>query len=491
MNRPSLSPDGTPVIWWIATSSKKQKMSPLGQLRWCRQISAEHGFYPVAILRVPGHSRQYIEYAEAARDLPAYRRLLEVLPALKPRFVLCVSRDRLGREALAVQVEAYCERHGCKVWSGRTGRPVESNVGQVYAAGFETTMSRASTRQFVEDRLRSMRRRVVEKRLPYTHVEYGYRIVRDEAGHSVGVDLDPERAETRRWIDRQFMAGAAPHEIAVSLNARGVKPMRGAMWRSNAIQLLLHSRFPSGSIQVRLNGEALLVEGVQPRLRTPEQQAEIDRRFRLRRRGSQRGTYGLNPWYGVAYCADCGARMVRQRNENGLFYHGCGRFRQMRDAGRPECSPHFTPDSMLVEALAAFFQDIGSQEVDVTDRTAELAEARARLKLVQAQKRQAARDKIKYGQAAGDFEAVLGELVEAERAVEKEIARLQSETAGRATRAEVEATMRLLSGMDVRAWLASEDPAEVRRTLAGIVRLECPQRPPRQKEPKPHVRLAV
>jgi len=138
--RPALDPNGIPVIWWIGTSTKHQKYSPLVQFDWCWKMSLENNFYPVAILRVPGHSRSYIFYQDAANDIPAYRQLFSILQRndhAKPKYLLTQARDRLGRNALAVQVEALCDELGCKIWSGRIGRPVESTVGQIFASGME------------------------------------------------------------------------------------------------------------------------------------------------------------------------------------------------------------------------------------------------------------------------------------------------------------------------------------------------------------------
>lgn len=493
MRKPELNPGGVPVIWWIATSTKKQKMSPRAQLTWCRQTSAEHGFYPIAVLRVPGHSRQYIFWHEAEADLAAYHCLPRVLGQERARFLLCVSRDRLGRDALAAQVEALCERHACKVWSGRTGRPVEGAVGQVYAAGFETTMSRASTRQFVEDRQRSFRRRVLDKGLPYTKPEFGYRIVRDSSGRSVGIECDPEHAEVRRWIDRQFVNGVSPGEIAKLLNARAVPPPRGQLWRPNTIRALLRSPFAAGVLHVQLNGEQLTVQGQQPILRPPEVQAEVQRLMRLRSHGSQRGTFGDNPWYGVAYCAACGARMVRQRRQTGKHYHLCGSYRQAQTEGRPaDCTPHWTPDWMMVRALADFFTAPPELLINQPpDRSGELRGLQERLAEVRAQKRQAVRDKIKYRQVAGDFEAVLDELLEDETALLAQIAQVESEIASRPARAEVDALVTLLTGTDVKAWLNGRSPATIRKRLAGVVRLDCHQRELYSREPLPSVRLAI
>lgn len=145
--RPQLSRSGIPVIWWIGTSTRHQKHSPIVQFEWCWQTSLEHGFYPIALFRVPGHSRSYIFYQDAARDLPAYAKLINLLrnnTTTKPKLLLTIARDRLGRNALATQVEALCDEAGCQIWSGRTGQPVEGNVGQIFASGMELTLSRAS-----------------------------------------------------------------------------------------------------------------------------------------------------------------------------------------------------------------------------------------------------------------------------------------------------------------------------------------------------------
>jgi len=218
--RERLNPQGTPVIWWIGTSTRQQKHSPLVQFEWCWKTSLENNLYPMAVLRVPGHSRNYIFYHDAAKELPAYAKLLKIVQEnsiVKPKLLLTMARDRMGRNALATQVEALCDSIGCQIWSGRTGQPITSNVGQIFASGMELTMSRAESYQTQERRTGAIIRRVKEKKLPYGKPEYGYKVVRDERGKSVGIDANHQTAPTRQLIDQWFIEGNSPIEIALRL----------------------------------------------------------------------------------------------------------------------------------------------------------------------------------------------------------------------------------------------------------------------------------
>lgn len=483
--RPVLDPAGTPCIWWVATSSKQQKLSPLGQLRKLREASAANGLYPVAVLRVPGHSRQYIQYSEAAADLAAYRQLLTVLAERKPKFLLCVARDRLGREALMMQVEAYCDRAGCKVWSLRTGAPQES-IGQIYSAGMESTMSRAETRVMVERRAAAMTRRVTDHGLAYTRLIYGYRIVRDAAGKSIGAEPDPEQAPVLQWIDAQFVAGKSNKEIVQRLNARGVPSPQGKKWTTGRLRYLLHSTFPTGLIQVKLAGRRVEVQGIHEPLRTPETQAEIERLFRLRRKNSSRGTAGYNRWYGIAHCGTCGGRMSRVKGKGGRVYLVCGRWRLSVDQGlRPVvCSAHRTADGVVLAAVVNLFADPSAWEAAPPVPPA-LGPVRERLAEVRRQKRQAVRDRVQYKSADAEFGVVLSELAEAERSLLAEITELEAAELARPDAAR----MQVLASFVTPAWLDEAAPEDVRALLAGVVRVDCPQRPLYARTPLPHARL--
>lgn len=72
----------------------------------------------VAIYRVPGHSRKYIFFQNAEREIPAYRELRSDCEVRAFDVLWCRARDRLGRtDALIAQVEALVANAGAEVYS--------------------------------------------------------------------------------------------------------------------------------------------------------------------------------------------------------------------------------------------------------------------------------------------------------------------------------------------------------------------------------------
>lgn len=491
MTKPQLDPGGIPVLWWIATSTKAQKLSPLAQWRLLRQVSEQNGLRPVCVLRVPGYSRQYIFWHEAASDLAAYRQLPGVLERLRPKFLLVQARDRLGREALAGQVEALCERYGCKVWSIRLGEPLGGNVGQIFAAGMETTMSRAESEQTNERRMAAMRRRVEDHKLPYNQPEYGYVTVRDDRGRPVGVAVDPEEGPIRQLMDEWFAGGLSARDIAIRLNRRGVRSPRGKDWAQPTVFNLLRSRFASGWLKVAFEEKTVEVEGDHPRLRTAEMQAAIDGRWQHRKRGSQRGTSGGSRFYGVAFCADCGGRMHRNNVYQGTRYYACGTYMRAMNRGRKECTMHSTPEPNIVAAVADYFAEpFNPARLNATpNREGELGAARKRLAEVKAQKMTAVRDRVRYRTAAREFDLVLEELTAAEEAAEAEVSALIRHQALRPDCDLAQAFHEQLRDLPLAEWLTEAPPESVRDRLAGRVRVSCPQREPGTEKSRPLVTL--
>ena len=105
------------VAVWAAVSTKEQaeddKDSLPTQVAEGRAWAKGMGGQVVATYWVPGHSRQYGFYDDAARDMPAYRLLREDAEGGKFDVLWCRERSRLGRtRALIAQVEYIVEEEG-------------------------------------------------------------------------------------------------------------------------------------------------------------------------------------------------------------------------------------------------------------------------------------------------------------------------------------------------------------------------------------------
>lgn len=507
--RERLNLNGTPVIWWIGTSTKHQKHSPIVQFDWCWNTSVENNFYPVSILRVPGHSRNYIFFQDAAKVIPAYSKLFNLLKSpnnKKPKLLLTMARDRLGRNALAIQVEALCDEAGCQIWSGRTGQPIDGNVGQIFASGMELTLSRAESYQTQERRRGAVIRRVQEKKLPYGKPEYGYKIIRDEKGKSVGVDINPTTAPIRQLIDKWFIDGNSPQEIALRLQRKFTSgnsdyaPPAKSLWHANVIRKLLLSKYPMGEYKATLYGKLIIIQGNHQILRTKDQQAAIERQFTRRKRGSQRGNTGETRYYGIAYCADCNSKMIRIRTNVGSrntdVEYTCSQYRYSLRTLEKTCSSHYTYEKQITDSIIKFFQ----QPVDETllkitsslskDNTNEIEAVQKELEIIKKKKVNLIKLKIDYKVAEEEFSIVINELEKEEKDTKNELENLKKM---QVKRPDIESMKNWISEMlqvpNLREWLELEDPKIIRSILGERIRVKCYQRKYKKLEPAPSVEL--
>lgn len=447
-----------------------------------------------------------------SKELPAYQKLLDLLKnsiGKQPEYLLVHARDRLGRNALATQVETLCQEMGCKIWSGRTGKPIDGNVGQIFASGMELTMARAETHQTQERRKGAILRRVKEKKLPYGKPEFGYRTVRDERGKSVGVELHPDQAPIRQLIDEWFLAGNSPVSIARRLNARHdddpseFVPPGGHTWHPHTIRKLLKSRFPAGEYSATISGEKITVIGDHPKLRIPEQQKAIDRQFARRSVGTQRGNSGPARYYGIAICADCKANMILghrniEKTTNKDRDYICGGYRKNVRLGRKACSTHYTYEGQITKSIIDFFQQPIDDVVKIatsnspTDKSKEIKNAYSRLNRVRQEKSEAIRLRVKFKLADNEFEQVINELAITENDILLEISELENQQAKIPDEDAIRSWLEnLLSVGNLQDWLSNDDPHIIRSVLAGRIQVLCFQRPYRSLEPAPSVRLVI
>jgi len=101
------------------------------------------------------------------------------------------------------------------------------------------------------------------------------------------------------------------------------------------------------------------VQGEHPKLRTEEQQVAIERQLDRRKRGAQRGNAGPARYYGIAHCADCGAKLIRMHPQktsvNTDIDYTCSRYRYSLRTTTKVCSTHYTYENQITEAIADFF----------------------------------------------------------------------------------------------------------------------------------------
>ena len=111
----------------------------------------------ITTYRVPGHSRKYIFFQDAERDIPAYRQLREDCERQAFDVLWCRARDRLGRtDALIAQVEAVVANAGAEVYSATM--PHQIGSASEASAIFLSSIERASAQ--VENVVKTRRHRI-------------------------------------------------------------------------------------------------------------------------------------------------------------------------------------------------------------------------------------------------------------------------------------------------------------------------------------------
>jgi hypothetical protein len=119
-------------ILWIAVSTKRQaaadKISLEEQERLAREYAESQGFEVVAVLRVPGHSRRYLNFDElisdaARKGIIAFQTLKQCFEEKNFDWFICYDATRFGRTQtlIAFIVETIITDVKAKIYSLRDG----------------------------------------------------------------------------------------------------------------------------------------------------------------------------------------------------------------------------------------------------------------------------------------------------------------------------------------------------------------------------------
>jgi DNA invertase Pin-like site-specific DNA recombinase len=225
MNNPPLR-----IAIFASVSSLQQatidKDSLPSQLRDGRLWANSAGGDVVATFEVPGHSRKYIFFQDAEREIPAYARLKEACEQGAFDVLWCRARDRLGRtDALIAQVEALAA--GAEVYS--TTMPTTIGETSEASALFLVAIKRAQAQ--VENVVKTKRHRTgmrarVLGGLPANNWPHSYRAVRDGSGQVVAGEFVPGEIEAARTITELYLKGHGVPYIVKVLNDSPWRPRR-------------------------------------------------------------------------------------------------------------------------------------------------------------------------------------------------------------------------------------------------------------------------
>ena len=476
-------------VVWAAVSSKPQTETDSlpDQLRDGKAFCEAIGGRTIAELSVPGHTRSYIFYQEAAAEMEAYRMLFDLCQRRAFDVLWCRSRDRLGRtDALVAQVEALVNAAGARVYSA--ANPIQlnlpSNEGEIFGSAWERARAQADV-----SRLKGFHERYIRSRVragkPAARVPYGYLLA--VPGKNPVVEIVPEKAAVVKEIYALYLRGWGLLRIANQLTESGIPSPSGTFWRVGAISRTIRNPFYAGytywgwKVKDRLPDERIIADGNHEAIIDADQwravEAERNRRLALH----SRGQHSKRLFTGVAYCARCGRQMMAGTKPSGGPYYRCSTYTNWAFYRAEKCHSNYMPDHRLLkglrgglailkseEALSTVVADIQAQQsspdpelIATTERElATIAEERKRLTVAYARAQSLSVD---------EFEAAMAENDTRRTGLEHRLSELRRSAQAPVDAETIAARLRILSGLD----LDSLDPQEGRAILSRSIPLWC------------------
>lgn len=293
------------AVSWVAVSSKPQfeKESPDEQRKENRAAADRIGAEIIAVLEVPGQSREYNEYTEAEANIAAYRQLREMLKAGAVDLLIARDMSRLGRRsALAQQVVGICHAAGCAVYL-RSSPPQSleaseqaMSLGSQITYGIEGLFAQIEMINLRKRHEFGMTARIRSGRMP-GKPPFGYR----EVDGRYVVDTS-EAAQIRRIYELYLNEGKSFRKIS-GITAITESSVRYIIERAWTYAGFAEWHSPTqGYIRAPGTWEAIISE-------VTAQAADDER---LRRSMARRSVTSPAIFSGVLFCDLCGGRLISE-----------------------------------------------------------------------------------------------------------------------------------------------------------------------------------
>ena len=366
------------AVVWAAVSSKPQlktksadgaeedKESLPEQLAEGRAYAERMGWQVVGELSVPGHSREYIHYHEAAADIEAYAELERLANERSFDVLIARGRDRLGRtDALIATAEAIVAQGGAQVLSLAMPHPVgqQTERGALYIAAIERAGAQSELVELRRRHKSGMRGRILRGEpanlVPYPWVKQG------KHGKVV---LPPERlAVARRIYELCVKNGLGLAAICDVLNRERIPADRGGPWYASSVYSMLTAAFNRGVVQFSCGpgsaGDELRAESKYQAVFSPEEGAAIDAALSARRttRRGSRATDSRNLWTGIVRCRRCDHLMSIYCTCRSSGYRCYWHYRQRARGLEPECHANHVALWKIEEAAQVAISALDSE----------------------------------------------------------------------------------------------------------------------------------
>lgn len=305
---------------WVAVSSKPQteKESPTEQREENQKIIDALGGQTVAVLEVPGESREIIGFEDACQRIDAYAQLRAHIDAKDADLIVCRDLSRLGRTtALITQVVSYCHRAGIAIYS-RAAPPSSLDAAE-QAASEGATLMLALEGALSQTEMIKLRRRHeygmtgrVKKGRFYARIPYGYVKIFDNQGNDTYAIDEAQAAVVRLIFSLYLERGMGTLRIASELNRQGHASPSGGEWHYSGIQGII------GRVQRYAGWAEGNVRGARQYIKAPgawepiitQEIADAVQRERKHRETARRNSTTFQYRFAKAlYCSECGKRM--------------------------------------------------------------------------------------------------------------------------------------------------------------------------------------
>jgi site-specific DNA recombinase len=219
-------PEARVAIYARFSSDLQRDASIEDQIRTCRARADRESWHITEIF-----SDYAISGATTLR--PGYQSLLAALRLGTIDIVLAESLDRFSRDLEHIaSLYKQCVFHEVQIHTVSDGDISELHIG------LKGTMGALYLKDLAEKTKRGLEGRIHAGRCTGTP-PYGYSVVR-KIRHDGELDrglrsIDPERAVTVKRIFEAYAAGSSPRQIAVRLNAQGVRGPNGGIWYDSTI----------------------------------------------------------------------------------------------------------------------------------------------------------------------------------------------------------------------------------------------------------------
>jgi DNA invertase Pin-like site-specific DNA recombinase len=356
------------AVIWCAVSTKAQidddKDSLPNQENDARAVCERFGWQIVDVLKVPGHSRRYVDIHDCARDMAAqginaFNRLIELWTTHGFDVLVCRDGDRFARtQTLHSYVVESTIDIGARIYSLSDGWIDDKNYRMWIAmSGYKS----ASSVDFLVNSHRVAMDSAAKRGMPTGPITLlSHKIIRNEVGRRVGIEVDESKRRLFDDLATLLLEGVAWAKIDRLMYERfgHVNPKTGRPYGSRTMYKMINNPYFWGNSGRHYDGFYGLwafdpnepaPEGVEIYYGTHQSVYTGDLANRimaeLRRRTELRGT--ANPevthrFTGLLICATCRCSLgyYRQINprQDGSHYTGWMCYtRWSNSLTRPKC----------------------------------------------------------------------------------------------------------------------------------------------------------